>query len=163
MLLDDLLRVPLIVAPAARNAVVPGGARRVSAPTSSVDLMDTLLSLASADVPGSHRGRAMMDAEGQLFPNGARDAVFTEWDEDGQGLTRSLRCVRTARHKLIRYASDPERTGELYDLLEDPLEACNRFADPSFADIRRALEERLRKEYGDRLECRPAVPREAPW
>lgn len=163
MLLDDLLRVPLIAAPAARGACIPGGPATVVAPTSAVDLMDTLLTLAGAEVPGSPGGRPLLDAAWRTLPQGARDAIFSEWDDDGRGLTRSLRCIRTATHKLVRYASDPHTVGELYDLVADPHEACNRFADPAYADVRTDLEARLRVAYGDALEFRPAVPREAPW
>ncbi len=163
MLLDDLLRVPLIAAPAARQCGVPSGAFTVDAPTSSVDLMDTLLTLAGAEVPGSPGGRPLLDAAWRTLPQGARDAIFCEWDDDGTGLTRSLRCLRTATHKLVRYAAAADTVGELYDLVADPHEACNRFADPTYADVRADLEARLRAAYGDALEFRPAVPREAPW
>ncbi len=163
MLLDDLLRVPLMIAPAALNAMIPKGARSVETPTSSVDLMNTLLALAGADAPVSPGGKALLDASGHLFPQGARDAVFVEWDENGNGLTRSLRCVRTATHKLVRYASAPETTGELYDLVSDPHEARNRFADPSYAAVRDALLQRLQRAYGADLEQRSSTPCEAPW
>jgi hypothetical protein len=49
------------------------------------------------------------------------------------------RCtmIRTAMHKLIRR---PQEQSELYDLLADPEELCNRYADPAYRAVRADLE-----------------------
>ena len=58
--------------------------------------------------------------------------------------------VRTKRHKLICYHESGEY--ELYDMIEDPAEMTNLYADPGYAGIREHLEAellRLREELGD--------------
>lgn len=56
------------------------------------------------------------------------------------------RCtmIRTATHKLVRR---PREQSELYDLLADPEELCNRYADPAYATVRAELEARLLDWY----------------
>jgi hypothetical protein len=55
--------------------------------------------------------------------------------------------LRTGHHKLIvqhgHPASDRPRTGELYDLRQDPDELVNLWNDPGTADLRIALERQL--------------------
>src|SRR5690606_1283903 len=64
--------------------------------------------------------------------------------------------VRTARYSLIRYR---DGSGELYDLVTDPLQNRNRWDVPEYADVQRALED-LWWELKDCAgpECRAGLP-----
>ena len=117
-----------------------------------------------------------------------RDAIFTE--QTYHGSLEALRAVRTARHKLVLRA-DPvgyrmrhdgptaplmEKLGaydqptgheELFDLWLDPMEACNRAADPAYAAIKAGLRARLDAWMRDTGDCFPSgnfppIPRLAP-
>ena len=46
----------------------------------------------------------------------------------------NLTMVRTGRHKLV--VAHGRGEGEMYDLQEDPEEACNRFFDPAYTDVK---------------------------
>lgn len=98
-----------------------------------IDLVPTLIDLASGEVPEDLPGRSLKplfaepDAE-------HRDAVHA-MIENGE-------MIRTDRWKLAVYHDDPV-TGELYDLQNDPHEYQNLFNDPAHADLRHTLMQRI--------------------
>jgi arylsulfatase A-like enzyme len=143
-LLDDLLRVPLIVA----GPGVPVGV--TDELTSAVDLKPTIETLAGV---GAGSPRAFLDAAGKVR---GRDHVLAEWEAPGDGPTRSLRMIRTRDSKLITYAPDSD-WGECYDVRHDPHEFYNRYADPVFAARRAELAAAIPRRP------RPAVPCEGGW
>ena len=49
-------------------------------------------------------------------------------------LRANLTMVRTDRHKLV--VAHGRGEGELYDLRDDPGEACNRFFDAEYTDVK---------------------------
>jgi arylsulfatase A-like enzyme len=153
-LLDDLLKVPLVVA-------VPGRAREpvaVDDLTSGVDLMATILAAAGlADGPVEN-GVPFLDGELRLFPHGRREYVLAEWEHWGDKGNSSLRCIRTKEHKLVHYNNDT--CGELYDLSNDPDEFINHYDDGDYADVRGELTDKLVGHY---LSRRPRVPYEGGW
>ena len=81
-----------------------------------------------------------------------QDDVIVENDEDWLGLR--LRTLITDRYKLTVYAGQP--FGELFDLLEDPLERHNLWEDPAAASLKQALTEQLLHRY---LDQESALPR----
>ncbi len=152
-LLDQLLRVPLLVAPLRGDL----GGRRSSELTSAVDILPTCLALAGAH-PYACRGQPIVSADLGLFPAGERDHVLAAWEGDQPGPERSQRCLRTRTHKLITYADDS--VGELYDLVADPREQRNRWGDPAYREETAALHTQL---MAAALPERPAIRKECGW
>lgn len=233
-LYDEATRVPFVIA---RIGEQPTASRTVSAPTSHVDLVPTLLGAAGIDVPATAAvlaetftevhplpGRNLMPIVDGAAEDSAR-AVYIltrdnmlEGDSGASGLGRRLKQtvnppallrIRVPAHvaanfeglvmqidesaatggaghlwKLVRTFDDPGtwtepgvrhlaangaggdsyRTSplddqwELYDLTADPVEAVNRWTDPSLDDLRAHLRTQLKQVRAD------AVPeRNNPW
>lgn len=158
-LLDDLMRVPLIIADLGQandQSIVEGL-------TSAVDLMPTMLRIAGVPIPPLVSGKAFMDESMRLFPEGQREWALAEWEHEQRSETSSIRMIRTRTHKLVVYnnaPSDDTRWGELYDLENDPYEFQNRYADPAYAPIRKDLKDRLIERY---LAKRPNVKKTCAW
>ncbi len=154
-LLDDLLRVPMIVA-------IPGSpipARVVTEATSMVDILSTVQTLAGVEANKKNAsGLPMLDANFEPFPEGNHPEILTEWDAPGDSAECSQRCIRTATHKLVHYQGS--EVGELYDLTADPRETRNLYSDASMKAIREELEQRLQARH---LRARPTTPKMAPW
>ncbi|MEM1213140.1 MAG: sulfatase-like hydrolase/transferase [Planctomycetota bacterium] len=142
-LLDDLLKVPLVM----NIPGAPLGGRSVEGLTSAVDLFATFQAVAGIGsdkaVPSS--GRPFFDADRSLFPVGERDFCLAEWEHPSDQASSSLRCIRTATHKLVHYNRGD--AGEFYCLVDDPREARNRFGDPDVADAQRDLTQKLQQHY----------------
>jgi arylsulfatase A-like enzyme len=138
---EDLLRVGLVC----RG---PGVARGqvVREPVSTLDLAPTFYDYAGARAPAALQGRSLKT----LLAGGAetRDAAYAEWHVHPYrcGVALKLRIVRTRTHKLAIELDSG--AGELYDLVEDPAEMHNRFDDPAWRPIRRALEDLIRARPG---------------
>ncbi|MEM8737048.1 MAG: sulfatase-like hydrolase/transferase [Planctomycetota bacterium] len=151
-LLDDLMRVPLIVAGPGQEPAV------VDQLTSMIDLMRTFTEWAGCANPSPH-GRPLQSVDHRPLPEGGHDAVFAQWENHTvETADRSIRMVRTQRHKLITYA-EPE-VGELYDLADDPLETHNRFTDPGYVDTRAELSVMLDTRLD---QARPQTPAIVGW
>jgi len=147
----------------------PGGFRggRVSdALVSHVDLYPTLCELAGAEPPAWLQGRSLLPiVRGETEE--VNEAVFAEVTY--HAAYEPMRCVRTRRWKYIRRYDERDRPNlpncddspskslwlehgwagravareELYDLVFDPNEACNRAADPSCAEVLDRMRARL--------------------
>ena len=154
-MLDDLLHVPMI-------AAIPDGEQRAVACddlTSGVDIMATAMAAAGGAGGSDTGGRAMLNDDLRVCPEGRREFVLAEWeDADLSHPTNGMRCVRTHEHKLVAYR---DRTiGELYDLERDPHESHNRYNDPAYASVQQNLFGLLGTCY---QASRPAVRRECAW
>ncbi len=153
-LLDDLMRVPLIVNVPGRSL----GGCRIQGLTSGVDLMQTLCRMVDVQNDNTQSGRAFLDHDLNLFPEGERDCVLAEWESAGNSATASLRMVRTKESKMVYYNNSEE--GELYDLIADPLEMNNLYNQPEAADRQRQMLEMLQQEYFRR---RPPIQFHGGW
>ncbi len=72
---------------------------------------------------------------------------MTEWDSALFGVDVHVRTVVTSEHLYTEYLAGTMHDGsegELYDLVDDPLQRVNRFGDPQYANVRAVLSERLR-------------------
>jgi arylsulfatase A-like enzyme len=154
LLLDDVLRVPLIVS-------IPGGGIEPLATaelSSAVDLMATIQAAAGVEQPIRGSGRPLLDAQLRPFPEGPREYALCEWEQPGNGLTSSLRCIRTKTHKLVQYAGG--QAGELYDLAKDPSEFENLYNAPGLEKVQEDLYRKLASHY---MHYRPHVRFEGAW
>ncbi len=133
---EPSLRVPLLVTgPGMRT-----GQRRYD-PVSTVDLTATILDAADAAAPrtadGSSRWRSMLYGD-----RGWSTPIVTEAINTARGPNpdftdrRSSIGVRTSRYSFTRYRNG----GELYDLLLDPRQDRNVYADPDYAAVRASMD-----------------------
>jgi arylsulfatase A-like enzyme len=139
--LEDLLRVGLVVA---GPGVATG--RVVDEPVSTLDLAATFQEFAGVAPALEMQGRSLSRLlEGKTEP---RAAAWSEWHVHPSrcGVGLQLRTVRTRTHKATFELGSG--AGELYDLVNDPAETVNRFDDPAFASVRKALYELMRERPG---------------
>jgi arylsulfatase A-like enzyme len=133
------------------------GGRTWDGLSSNVDYVPTLLELAQLDVPARLEGRSFADGLRPGTGCAGREAIFAMHNRS------NARCVRTRRHKLIRYfdsATDfavlPVRFEDvmmrrgiplvgLYDLEADPNEFVNLVGRPETATVQADLDARLWK------------------
>ena len=140
---EGLLRVGLLF----QGPGVPKG-KVVGDPVSTLDLPATFADFAGvAFSPRHSRSLRRMMQSGET-----RDFAYSEWDlrASRSGVDLDLRTVRTKRHKLTLDLKSG--AGELYDLVNDPLEMHNLFGKSEVAQ----------KELTDMIRSRPddAVPRQ---
>lgn len=127
---EDLLRVPMMARFPGR---IPAGTTTASL-QSLIDLAPTFLTAAGVPVPSLMQGVDQMPVWCGAA-NRARDHVIVE--NRHQPTKVHIRTYINDRYKITLYRD--ETVGELFDLLEDPHETCNRFDDPECVDIRAAL------------------------
>jgi arylsulfatase A-like enzyme len=134
--LDPVVRVPTFVVP-------PGGStcRRFDGLIEMFDLAPTILDYAGLPIPEHTAARSLRPETETETGEGGREAVFSEYVTNDR--RRSGVCCRTETHKLALWVQDGEPGGELCCLDEDPEELVNRFGDPSLADFRRELTDRI--------------------
>lgn len=160
MLLDDLLRVPMIISRHSGQTHARSSPRHISDVTSMLDLLATVQSLAGVPMQEIHcaSGQPMVDAQMNPLPQGSRGYALCEWDSPNPSPSASLRCIRTQDWKLVHYNRSAD--GELYDLKHDPMEFANRFTDPQFAQPRETLTRQLSNYY---LSTRIQTPHHGAW
>jgi hypothetical protein len=103
--------------------------------------------------------------EGEALPQNAgdaaaREAVFTEWDSEHQGVTVSLRTLYRDGWTITAYNPSSiydGSEGELYDLRNDPKQWRNLWNEPSAAGMKRDLLDDLRRRTPVQREKRPVV------
>jgi arylsulfatase len=131
---DCLTRVPLIIR-------WPGhfqGGRKVDALVELVDIAPTMLDAAGIPIPSGVQGRSLMPLlTGQTAEH--RDSVYMEYFDANLPfpIPPMMTGVRTEKWKLILY--DRPRTGELYDLENDPGEVTNLWDEPHHKDTQEML------------------------
>lgn len=129
---------------------VPGlPPQRLRTPVSHVALVPTILELLGQPLPAPLHGASLVPllAHGDTAPDEA--TVVIEWNDRflpgsvaGTGDATEVRTIRRGRWKLNVHASGEH---ELYDLVDDPGELHNAFADPGHTDTIRDLHARLRQ------------------
>lgn len=127
---EPSIRIPLVV----RDFRAPPVSRVVDAQVSLLDIVPTLLGLASATVP-------------QVLDGVPLDAPHDP-DRVIVGMTKHGAMARTTRHKLVRYAHGMQA---LYDLAADPQEARNLIDRPALNGVRNRLDEAMAGQVIDAL------------
>ena len=128
---DGLMRLPLVWRPAP-SAGVTGGT--VTNPVGLVNVAPTLCRIAGLPVP-EWMQESPLPTPGQTAP----ERILTEWDSELFGVGVHLRTVTRERWVCTAYlpgAVHDGTEGELYDLIDDPLQRVNRWADPDYRAIR---------------------------
>ena len=117
-------RVPLVMSGA---GILPG---RTTQLASSLDIGPTILEIAGIDGFHGMQGRSLLPALGDDGV-AVREAAYIEEDQPidmlGTGGQLRMRTIVTSTHRLTVYAGAD--CGELYDLVDDPLETHNLYAE----------------------------------
>ncbi len=128
---DALMRLPLIWRPAPNAAVA---AATVKTPVGLVDLAPTFCSIAGVATPHW--------MQGQVLPRddmSGPERVLTEWDSELFGVDVHLRTITRDNWVCTAYRPGTVHDGsegELYDLVDDPLQQTNRWDDSSLRSQR---------------------------
>ncbi|HVV33826.1 MAG TPA: sulfatase-like hydrolase/transferase [Vitreimonas sp.] len=151
---DSLMRLPMIWRPAPNAKVAPA---ELDAPVGQVDFAPTFCQIAGIDKAAWMEGEALPQNAGDAA---AREAVFTEWDSEHQGVTVSLRTLYRDGWTITAYNPSSiydGSEGELYDLRNDPKQWRNLWNEPSAAGMKRDLLDDLRRRTPVQREKRPVV------
>ncbi|HEY7626576.1 MAG TPA: hypothetical protein VH761_05890, partial [Ilumatobacteraceae bacterium] len=132
---DALMRLPLVWRPAPSAACAPATVRR---PVGLVDLAPTFCAIAGVTPPPWMEGKPLpyddADADARGF-----ERVLTEWDSELFGVGVHLRTITRDEWVCTTYQpgfSHDGTEGELYNLLDDPLQQVNRWDDPATDGVR---------------------------
>ncbi|MEN3271833.1 MAG: hypothetical protein V7636_594 [Actinomycetota bacterium] len=137
---DGLMRLPLVWRPAPSAGVTSAV---VGTGVGLIDLAPTFCAIAGLDAPDWMQGTALPTAAGDERPS-----VLTEWDSELFGVGVHLRTVTSDRWVCTTYGEGTVHDGsegELYDLVDDPLQQHNRWDDPDMRAQRDDLVDHLRE------------------
>lgn len=141
---EESIRNPLLIRYPPR---VPAGSRPGGL-VLTVDLAPTVLELAGAQV-GSHiQGSSLVPLLVGDSAAAWRESMLVEFytyeNPFPHLVDMDYRALRTDRFKYIHWMQHPEQD-ELYDLQDDPLELHNLAEAPALADLKRSLQDDLRR------------------
>jgi arylsulfatase A-like enzyme len=138
---EDLLRVTLL----ARGPGVQAN-HVVREPVSTLDLAATFCAAAGIAPGHDMQSRSLMKLLGGEPET--RECAYSEWHVHPSrcGVELKLRTVRTASWKCTFELGSG--AGEMYNLVNDPLEMQNLFDDPDYARVRKELEDMMRARPG---------------
>jgi arylsulfatase A-like enzyme len=128
---DALMRLPLVWRPAPSAGV---DAAVVTRPVGLVDLAPTFCEIAGIDAPSWMQGATLPRDE-----TGGPERVLTEWDSELFGVDVHLRTITRDGWVCTAYRRGTVHDGtegELYDLVDDPLQQHNRWDDPALRPLR---------------------------
>ncbi len=138
-LYDHSVHVPLIMA----GPGIPENERR-DAFAYLLDIYPTLCDLVDVPIPDSVEGKSLVPAFADSDQR-IRDHLLYAYRQYHRG-------VRDERYKLIEYVVEGERTTQLFDLRDDPMEMKNLAGDPAHGGQIESLRQQLvrwRDELGD--------------
>lgn len=153
---DCLTRVPLII----RWPKHFQGGRKIDSLVEMVDIVPTLLDAAGIPIPAGVQGRSLMPVlTGQTAAH--RDSVYMEYLDANLPfqIPPMLTSVRTEKWKL-NFCLNP-RSGELFDLENDPGEYTNLWDDPHHKDTREMMMETMVARMIETTD--PLPERHSPW
>ncbi|NME68869.1 sulfatase family protein [Flammeovirga aprica] len=117
----------------------------------NIDYAPSFLEAAGVEIPTDMQGASLLPLMEQKKTDW-RDALYYHYYEYPgiHGVKRHY-GIKTKRYKLIHFYYDVDEW-ELYDLEKDPDEMQNVYTDPSYAEVKETLHQKLkdlRKQYGD--------------
>lgn len=153
---EESVHVPLIIS-------YPEIFRTNTRETEMVELLDlapTLLEAAGLDKYPGMQGKSLWKLLTGIKTQ-HREDVYCEVEETrgNKEFDGNATMIRTKTHKLVLYRSD--FAGELYDLLEDPLERENLWESEEHTDVKSLMMEQLCRRLADMVD--PLPPKIAPW
>jgi arylsulfatase A-like enzyme len=155
---EESLRMPLLIRWPGR--VAPGTVS--DAMVLNVDFAPTLLAAAGLPVPADMQGRSVVPVLRGETPRDWRTSMYYRYYHYPQDhRVQPHYGIRTVRHKLIHFHKIDQ--WELYDLLEDPHELKNIYADPARAGTVQALKaelDRLKQEVKDEDQFKDELPKD---
>ncbi|MEV0803288.1 sulfatase [Kribbella sp. NPDC050281] len=179
LMFDESLQMPMLIRWPGR---IPAGST-CDAMVTNVDFAATFLDMTGMDAAGvlpTSQGRSFLPLlRGEEVADWPDAMYYRYWEHDDPNHHAPAHYgVRTKEFKLIHYygaglgvpgsseqLSEPE--WELYDLLKDPEELVNVADDPTYAEIRSGLTQRLadlQQHYQDIPYAGPTTPRPHwPW
>jgi len=115
------------------------------------DFAPTFMDVAGLPVPADMQGISLVPLlKGELPANWRTSMYYRYYHDPGDHNTRTHYGVRTLTHKLIYYWKKDQ--WELFDLVNDPGEMRNLYADPAQQELVRKLKAelyRLKKQFKD--------------
>ncbi len=159
---DEAIRVPFLVR---YPRLLGQGAKKLTLPINTPDIMPTLLGLCGIDVPETVEGTDRTELLTGAVADGDEPALITcpspfgEWTRQKGG--REYRGLRTRRHTYVRTLDGPWL---LYDNNNDPYQMNNLVGKPEHAPLQADLEAMLAarlKETNDQF--RPGGEYVAKW
>lgn len=158
---EESLRMPFVVR-------WPDGIRAGSTSDAigiNCDFAPTFLDLAGAPIPGDMQGKSLIPVwKGKKPANWRRSMYYRYYHDPGDHNTRAHYGVRTATHKLIYFWKKDQ--WECYDLMKDPAEMHNIYADPGSQKVVAGLKQelaRLKKELKDDDQFADSQPQESSY
>jgi len=136
---EPSLRVPMMVRYPKR---VPAGTVRREM-VLDTDIAPTFLDLAGLPVPEHMQGRSMLPLAKAEDPNFRKEWYYEYYEWPNPEAVAPHRGIRTEQYKLVQYVLDPTEV-ELYDLVADPNETKNLYADAKYAAVQQHLMDRLK-------------------
>jgi uncharacterized sulfatase len=157
---DEITRIPLLVE--YPGLAKPGHVARAA--VSHIDILPSLLDLAGLPVHPILEGQSLLPLlGGEEHPERTVVMGFQRYEieHDSYGGFQPVRSLTDGHYKLV---VNLLHTDEFYDLKKDPAELVNRIDDPSCAEIRDDLHERLLDwMYTHRDPFRGAAWERRPW
>jgi arylsulfatase A-like enzyme len=136
-----------------RGPGVPAGGV-IQDPVSTLDMAATFYDFADVEKPEGIQSESLKPLiEGKT--GASRDVAYNEWHlfENRCGVALDLRIVRTKTHKCAFELESG--AGELYDLVNDPLEMDNLYGDDSVRSVQKELQDMMRARPGKILDPLP--------
>ena len=153
-MMEEVIKMPFIVS--CPKLIRPGTVNDDL--VTNIDFAPTFLELAEAATPAQMQGKSFLpNLEGRTPRDWRTDCYFRYYVEGGEHATSAWYGIRTKTDKLMYYYKRDE--WEYFDLVADPEELKNGYADPRYQGRIAALKTRLfalKAELGDTDQYRDA-------
>jgi arylsulfatase A-like enzyme len=130
ILYDPVVRVPLLISSPGQHA-----RQDVRVPTSSTDVLPTLVHLSGGEAPAWCEGQLLPTLGGTEDPERSIFMMNAKFNNAFQPLTRATFAVRKGEYKLLCFRGysqfDNKDAFELYDISDDPDELNNLYSETS--------------------------------
>ena len=137
-MMEEVIKMPMIVS--CPRLIKPGSVNGDM--VTNIDFAPTFLDIANAPKPKQMQGESFLpNLEGKTPSNWRKDCYFRYYVEGGEHATSAWYGIRTETDKLMYYYKRDE--WEYFDLVRDPEELSNEYANPRYAERVAALKKRL--------------------